>query len=54
MNSFREDVIDPVKKFYNDQMEKGKKLNDEMRKAEREFKEANEKHDRVNHYVMLG
>ena len=47
MNSFREEIIDPLKKFFNDQLNTGKRLNDEMRKVERDYKEAVERLERV-------
>ena len=51
VNSLKEEIIEPLKKFYNDQMNIGKKLNDDMRKVERDFKEGIDRVDKVKNYT---
>lgn len=45
--SLKDEIIEPLKIFGNDQSIKGKKLNNEMRKVEKDFKENVERMDKV-------
>jgi septal ring factor EnvC (AmiA/AmiB activator) len=47
VNSLREEVIDPLKQFMNEQNNLGKILNTEMKKVEKEFKDVADKLDRA-------
>ena len=47
VNSLQEEVIDPLKILLNDQNSEGKKLNNEMRKIDKEFKESVDKLEKV-------
>ena len=47
LNNLKEDLIDPLKIFMNEQNSEGKKLNQEIRKQEKEFKDAVDKMEKV-------
>jgi uncharacterized coiled-coil protein SlyX len=47
VNSLQEEVIDPLKILLNDQNSEGKRLNNEMRKIEKEFKDSVDKLEKV-------
>ena len=47
VNSLDEEVIDPLKVLLNDQNSDGKRLNNEMRKIEKEFKDSVDKLEKV-------
>jgi hypothetical protein len=46
-NSLRDEIIEPLKVFMQEQNNKGKKLNTEMKKVEKEFKEDVDRMDKV-------
>ncbi len=52
LNCLKEDLIDPLKFFMNDQNNIGKKLNTEIRKIEKDFKDSIEKMDRVRQIII--
>jgi len=47
LNSLKEDLIDPLRAFMNEQNNIGKKLNNDIRKIEKDFKDAVDKMDKV-------
>lgn len=47
LNSIKEDLIDPLKIFMNDQNNLGKKLNTDIKKIEKDFKDLVEKMEKV-------
>lgn len=47
LNCLKEDLIDPLKTFMNEQNNAGKKLNNDIRKVEKDFKDAVDKMDKV-------
>ncbi len=51
LNSLKEDLIDPLKILMNEQNLEGKKLNVEIKKQEKEFKDAVDKMEKVKYYL---
>ena len=47
LNCLKEDLIDPLKLFMNEQNNTGKKLNNDIKKVDKDFKDAVEKMDKV-------
>jgi hypothetical protein len=47
INCLKEDLIDPLRAFMNEQNNLGKKLNNDIRKIEKDFKDAVDKMDKV-------
>jgi len=47
LNCLKEDLIDPLKALMNDQNNTGKKMNTDIRKVEKDFRDAVEKMDKV-------
>lgn len=47
LNCLKEDLIDPLRGFLNEQNNTGKKLNNDIRKIEKDFKEAVDKMEKV-------
>lgn len=47
LNSIKEDLIDPLKIFMNDQNNLGKKLNTDIKKIEKDFKDLVDKMEKV-------
>ena len=47
LNCLKEDLIDPLKIFMNDQNNTGKKLNNDIRKIEKDYKDAVDRMDKV-------
>lgn len=50
VTSIIEEVIEPLKILMNDQNNEGKRLNTEMRKIEKEYKESVDRLDKVNKF----
>lgn len=47
VNSLREEIIDPLKQFMNEQNNLGKKLNNDMKKIEKDYKDSVDKLEKV-------
>jgi len=47
LNCLKEDLIDPLKSFMNEQNNLGKKLNTDIKKIEKDFRDSVEKMDKV-------
>ena len=50
VNKFRDKIIEPLKKFLFDQQSSGKKLNAEMIKIDKDFREAFDRLEKVCYY----
>ncbi len=47
LNCLKEDLIDPLRIYMNEQNSEGKKFNQEIRKNEKEFKDSVDKMEKV-------